>query len=158
MPLSITVSKMLHNAYENSMQFIQVCKLWACYGFLLNTSHWINMPKCDYWKGSSNRIVMKEMPLFFHVHSRKVMCRTHLVSQNHRTLSVGRALYRTSCPTPAMNRDIHSSTRCSQPGPAWSGLSPRMGHHHLSGQPVPAPHHPYCKELPPYIQTTSPLL
>ena len=24
---------------------------------------------------------------------------------------------------------------------------PGMGHHHLSGQPVPVPHHPYCKKL-----------
>lgn len=31
--------------------------------FLVTTSQPINMPKCDYWKGSRSRIVMKEMPL-----------------------------------------------------------------------------------------------
>jgi len=32
------------------------------------------------------------------------------------------------------------------------------GTHHLSGQPVPVHHHPYCKKLIPYIQSKSPLL
>ena len=41
--------------------------------------------------------------------------------------------------------------------PAWPWLSAGMGHHHLSGQPVPVPHHPYCKTLLPYIQSKSPL-
>ena len=31
------------------------------------------------------------------------------------------------------------------------------GIHHLSGQPVPAPHHPYNKKLFPYIQSKYPL-
>jgi len=32
-----------------------------------------------------------------------------------------------------------------------------MGHHHLSGQPVPVPHHPYGKIFLPYILCKSPL-
>jgi len=36
-------------------------------------------------------------------------------------------------------------------------LSARMGHHHLSGQPVPVPHHPYLKRLFSYIHPKSPL-
>ena len=32
------------------------------------------------------------------------------------------------------------------------------GIHHLSGQPVPVPHHYYCKKLLPYIQSKSPIV
>ena len=35
------------------------------------------------------------------------------------------------------------------------GHSP--GTHHISGQPVPVPHHPHCKRLFPYVQSKSTL-
>jgi len=31
-----------------------------------------------------------------------------------------------------------------------------QGIHHLSWQPVPVPHHPYCKKLLPYILSNTP--
>ena len=58
---------------------------------------------------------------------------------------------------PATSRDTYSSIRCSEPHPAWPWVSPGMGHHHLSVQPVPVPHHPDCKKPLPYIQPKSPL-
>lgn len=41
-----------------------------------------------------------------------------------------------------------------QPGPP---CLQGQGFYHISGQPVPLPHHPHCKRLFPYIQLKSPL-
>ena len=38
-----------------------------------------------------------------------------------------------------------------------AGYLQGWGFHHLSGQPVPLPHHPYYEKLLPYIQSKSPL-
>ena len=44
-----------------------------------------------------------------------------------------------------MNRDTHSSTRCSELLQPDLGCLQGWDTHHLSGQPVPVPHHFYCK-------------
>ena len=46
---------------------------------------------------------------------------------------------------------------CSQPHPAWPAVLPGRGTHSLSGQPVPAPHHPHSEEFLPNIWYKSPL-
>ena len=47
---------------------------------------------------------------------------------------------------PAMNRGTFSSIRCSEPLQTDLEYLQGWGTHHLSGQPVPVPHHPYCKK------------
>ena len=48
---------------------------------------------------------------------------------------------------PTMNRDTYSSIRVLRAWPILTTNVQRWGIHHLSGQPVPVPHHPYRKEI-----------
>lgn len=55
-----------------------------------------------------------------------------------------------------MNRDTYIWIRVLRAPPVWPWTSPGMGIHHLSGQSVPAPHHPDCITILPYIQPKYP--
>jgi len=77
-------------------------------------------------------------------------------SENHLSwMGLVKAIW-SNCP--AMSRGIYSSTRCSEP------IHPDLGHlqgwgiQHLSRQPVPVPHHPFSKELFPYIQSNESII
>ena len=60
---------------------------------------------------------------------------------------------------PSCNEQGHLQVDQDAQNPVQPDLECLQGHgfHHTSGQPVPVPHHPYCKQLFPYIQYKSPL-
>jgi len=76
---------------------------------------------------------------------------------------VGRDLKDHQAPTPLCmqnHQPPHLIPDQAAHGPIQPSLDPlqERGTHSLSGQPVPAPHHSLCEELPPDIQPKSSLL
>jgi len=75
---------------------------------------------------------------------------------NHRILSVGRDLQRSSSPTPLQLTGTPQIDQIAQ-GLIHPRLENLQGRsiNHISGQPVPVPHHPHCKRLFLDVQTKS---
>jgi len=70
---------------------------------------------------------------------------SHSRIENQRTVWVGRDPYMPCGPTPC-NEQGHLQLHQVLRAPSSLTLGgPRDGIHHLSGQPVPVPHHPYCQ-------------
>jgi len=86
----------------------------------------------------------------FHLLLRLLPSRFFIGSQNGLSwkgpLKAIRSLQRTGTPTAPSALRAH---------PARPWLSAGMGQHHLSGQPVPGPHRPYCGGLLPHSHSTS---
>jgi len=82
---------------------------------------------------------------------------TFIFVWNLKIVWVGRDPYRLSGPTPCNEQGHPQLHQCSEPHPVWRWVSAGMGHHHLSGQHLPAPRFPYCKKFLSYIQSKSPL-
>jgi len=75
----------------------------------------------------------------------------------HRIIWIRRHFQRSSCPTLLQLKahlQLHQVAQCPT---AWPWISQGQVIHHLSGQPVPTLHYPYCKTLL-YIPSKSPLL
>ena len=79
------------------------------------------------------------------------------VSQNHRMFGVGRALQRSSSPTP-LPQQGHLQQAAQDLVQAGFEYLQRRGLHSLPGQPVPVLRHPQREENLPHIQTELPVL
>jgi len=64
--------------------------------------------------------------------------------QNCRVICVGRDSYRSSSPTPALNRDIYKDTK--SPGQPDCECLRGPGIYPVTGQPLPVLHYPHCKK------------
>ena len=94
---------------------------------------------------------------------RQHACRVLLVclDKNHRMGWVGTQGSSSSNPLPQAGpptSPYHTRPGCPGPHPTWPRIPPGTGHPQPLWQPVPAPHHCLCKELPPDIQPKPSLL
>jgi len=79
------------------------------------------------------------------------------ITQNHRTVGVGRDLCGSSGPTPLLKQG-HLQQATQDLVQAGLEYLQRRRLHHLPGQPVPVLRHPQKEEVLPQVQTELPML